>query len=49
MKRAILIAMAVLNALAIYPLTVYKDGGVDYVTATYDSVVFFRKNEKSRA
>lgn len=40
MKRAILIAMAVLNALAIYPLTVYKDGGVDYVTATYDSVVF---------
>lgn len=32
--------MAVLNALAIYPLTVYKDGGVDYVTATYDSVVF---------
>jgi hypothetical protein len=30
----------VLNALAIYPLTVYKDGGVDYVTATYDSVVF---------
>jgi hypothetical protein len=46
MKRAILIAMAVLNALAIYPLTVYKDGGVDYVTATYDSVVFFRGNEK---
>lgn len=40
MKRAILIAMAVLNALAIYPLTVYKDGRVDYVTATYDSVVF---------
>jgi hypothetical protein len=40
MKRAILIAMAVLNALAIFPLTVYKDGGVDYVTATYDSVVF---------
>lgn len=38
--------MAVLNALAIYPLTVYKDGGVDYVTATYDSVVFFRGNEK---
>lgn len=46
MKRAILIAMAVLNALAIYPLTVYKDGGVDYVTATYDSVVFFRGNAK---
>jgi hypothetical protein len=46
MKRAILIAMAVLNALAIYPLTVYKDGGVDYVTATYDSVVFLGKNEE---